>query len=53
LYYTWQRAEWIKFLGVFVNLETRANKVYDAVSMADHHYFIDGRKVLLLLLYLI
>ncbi|CAK7338885.1 unnamed protein product [Dovyalis caffra] len=27
-----QRAQWIKFLGVFVNLETRANKVYDAIK---------------------
>ncbi|XP_030953212.1 uncharacterized protein LOC115976203 [Quercus lobata] len=27
-----QRAEWIKFLGVFVNLETTANQVYDAVK---------------------
>ncbi|KAL3613360.1 hypothetical protein CASFOL_042773 [Castilleja foliolosa] len=27
-----QRAEWIKFLGVFANLETRANKVYNAVK---------------------
>ncbi|XP_015579299.1 uncharacterized protein LOC8266502 isoform X2 [Ricinus communis] len=27
-----QRAEWIKFLGVFANLETRANQVYDAVK---------------------
>lgn len=27
-----QRAEWIKYLGVFANLETRANQVYDAVS---------------------
>ncbi|XP_061948010.1 uncharacterized protein LOC133671309 isoform X1 [Populus nigra] len=30
--YPLQRAEWIKFLGVFVNLETRANKVYDAIK---------------------
>ncbi|KAJ4828797.1 hypothetical protein Tsubulata_010811 [Turnera subulata] len=27
-----QRAEWIKFLGVFANLESRANQVYDAVK---------------------
>ncbi|KAF3952973.1 hypothetical protein CMV_021534 [Castanea mollissima] len=27
-----QRAEWIKFLGVFANLETTANQVYDAVK---------------------
>ncbi|XP_010556240.1 PREDICTED: uncharacterized protein LOC104825578 [Tarenaya hassleriana] len=27
-----QRAEWIKFLGAFSNLETRANQVYDAVK---------------------
>lgn len=27
-----QRAEWIKFLGAFANLETRANQVYDAVK---------------------
>ncbi|XP_062150883.1 uncharacterized protein LOC133859483 [Alnus glutinosa] len=26
-----QRAEWIKFLGVFANLETTANEVYDAI----------------------
>ncbi|KAJ6421181.1 hypothetical protein OIU84_028538 [Salix udensis] len=30
--YPLQRAEWIKFLGVFANLETRANKVYDAIK---------------------
>ncbi|CAN6569954.1 unnamed protein product [Malus baccata var. baccata] len=27
-----QRAEWIKFLGVFANVESRANQVYDAVT---------------------
>uniref|UniRef100_A0A5B7BTB8 F12P19.7 n=1 Tax=Davidia involucrata TaxID=16924 RepID=A0A5B7BTB8_DAVIN len=27
-----QRAEWIKYLGVFANLEARANQVYDAVK---------------------
>ncbi|KAH7557068.1 hypothetical protein JRO89_XS11G0041000 [Xanthoceras sorbifolium] len=27
-----QRAEWIKFLGVFANAESRANQVYGAVS---------------------
>ncbi|XP_050227893.1 uncharacterized protein LOC126677365 isoform X2 [Mercurialis annua] len=27
-----QRAEWIKFLGVFMNLEFRANQVYNAVK---------------------
>ncbi|KZV53809.1 hypothetical protein F511_00075 [Dorcoceras hygrometricum] len=27
-----QRAEWIKYLGVFANTETRANKVYDAIK---------------------
>ncbi|GER27239.1 40S ribosomal protein SA [Striga asiatica] len=27
-----QRAEWIKFLGVFANLETRANQVYSAIK---------------------
>ncbi|CAF2062542.1 unnamed protein product [Brassica napus] len=27
-----QRAEWIKFLGAFANLETKANQVYDAVK---------------------
>ncbi|KZV21137.1 hypothetical protein F511_13203 [Dorcoceras hygrometricum] len=27
-----QRAEWIKYLGVFANMETRANKVYQAVT---------------------
>lgn len=27
-----QRAEWIKFLGAFANLETTANQVYDAVK---------------------
>uniref|UniRef100_A0A2P2PIK9 Uncharacterized protein LOC105636139 n=1 Tax=Rhizophora mucronata TaxID=61149 RepID=A0A2P2PIK9_RHIMU len=27
-----QRAEWIKFLGVFANLETRANEVYSSVK---------------------
>ncbi|KAG8659815.1 uncharacterized protein LOC110602925 isoform X1 [Manihot esculenta] len=26
-----QRAEWIKFLGVFANLESRANQVFDTV----------------------
>ncbi|KAF2609030.1 hypothetical protein F2Q68_00045915 [Brassica cretica] len=26
------RAEWIKFLGAFANLETKANRVYDAVK---------------------
>ena len=31
--FEWQRAEWIKFLGVFANLETTANQVYDAVSI--------------------
>ncbi|KAF9664163.1 hypothetical protein SADUNF_Sadunf17G0127700 [Salix dunnii] len=30
--YPLQRAEWIKFLGVFANLETRANKVYDVIK---------------------
>ncbi|XP_028109139.1 homeobox-leucine zipper protein ATHB-13-like [Camellia sinensis] len=25
------RAEWIKYLGVFANMETRANQVYDAI----------------------
>ncbi|CAL5414265.1 unnamed protein product [Camellia sinensis] len=25
-----ERAEWIKYLGVFANMETRANQVYDA-----------------------
>ncbi|KAK6154091.1 hypothetical protein DH2020_013730 [Rehmannia glutinosa] len=27
-----QKAEWIKFLGVFANLETRANQVYGAIK---------------------
>lgn len=27
-----QKAEWIKYLGVFANLEARANQVYDAVK---------------------
>ncbi|CAL5326661.1 unnamed protein product [Camellia sinensis] len=27
-----QRAEWIKYLGVFANMETRANQVYDAIK---------------------
>lgn len=27
-----QRAEWIKYLGVFSNLETRANQVYDMIK---------------------
>lgn len=27
-----QRAEWIKYLGVFSNLETRANQVYDKIK---------------------
>ncbi|CAA7020167.1 unnamed protein product [Microthlaspi erraticum] len=27
-----QRAEWIKFLGAFTNLETKANQVYEAVK---------------------
>ncbi|GMG99550.1 hypothetical protein Nepgr_001390 [Nepenthes gracilis] len=27
-----QRAEWIKYVGVFANLEVRANQVYDAVK---------------------
>ncbi|CAK9169800.1 unnamed protein product [Ilex paraguariensis] len=27
-----QRAEWIKYLGVFANMEVRANQVYDAVK---------------------
>ncbi|XP_071708621.1 uncharacterized protein [Rutidosis leptorrhynchoides] len=27
-----QRAEWIKYLGVFANLEGRANAIYDAVK---------------------
>ncbi|WMV16339.1 hypothetical protein MTR67_009724, partial [Solanum verrucosum] len=27
-----QRAEWIKYLGVFVNMEYRANQVYDAIK---------------------
>eukprot|EP00268_Persea_americana_P045377 TRINITY_DN4624_c0_g1_i2.p1 TRINITY_DN4624_c0_g1~~TRINITY_DN4624_c0_g1_i2.p1 ORF type:complete len:347 (-),score=57.34 TRINITY_DN4624_c0_g1_i2:1546-2586(-) len=27
-----QRAEWIKYLGTFANLETRANEVFDAVK---------------------
>ncbi|KAL6521395.1 hypothetical protein OROGR_017964 [Orobanche gracilis] len=27
-----QRAEWIKFLGVFANLETRANQVFNAIK---------------------
>ncbi|KAL0462451.1 UNVERIFIED_CONTAM: hypothetical protein Slati_0132700 [Sesamum latifolium] len=27
-----QRAEWIKYLGVFANVETRANQVYDAIK---------------------
>ncbi|XP_016444375.1 uncharacterized protein LOC107769653 isoform X1 [Nicotiana tabacum] len=27
-----QRAEWIKYLGVFANLENRANQVYDAIK---------------------
>ncbi|WCJ25131.1 hypothetical protein M5689_007040 [Euphorbia peplus] len=30
--YPLQRAEWIKFLGVFANLETRANQVYGKVK---------------------
>ncbi|BBG98609.1 hypothetical protein Prudu_008062 [Prunus dulcis] len=29
-----QRAEWIKFLGVFANVESRANQVYDAVTQS-------------------
>ncbi|KAK1326917.1 hypothetical protein QJS10_CPA01g00196 [Acorus calamus] len=28
-----QRAEWIKYLGAFANLEVRANAVYDAVKL--------------------
>lgn len=27
-----QRAEWVKYLGVFSNLETRANQVYDTIK---------------------
>ncbi|KAL8532273.1 hypothetical protein ACS0TY_008755 [Phlomoides rotata] len=27
-----QRAEWIKYLGVFANLETRANQVYNTIK---------------------
>ncbi|XP_073038801.1 uncharacterized protein [Primulina eburnea] len=27
-----QRAEWIKYLGVFANMETRANQVYHAIK---------------------
>ncbi|KAL9992987.1 hypothetical protein Hdeb2414_s1094g00981681 [Helianthus debilis subsp. tardiflorus] len=27
-----QRAEWIKYLGVFANVETRANEIYEAVK---------------------
>ncbi|XP_065850454.1 uncharacterized protein [Euphorbia lathyris] len=27
-----QRAEWIKFLGVYANIETRANQIYDKVK---------------------
>ncbi|XP_024986054.1 uncharacterized protein LOC112521425 [Cynara cardunculus var. scolymus] len=27
-----QRAEWIKYLGVFANMEVRANEIYDAVK---------------------
>ncbi|PIN06574.1 hypothetical protein CDL12_20873 [Handroanthus impetiginosus] len=27
-----QRAEWIKYLGVFANMETRANQVYNAIK---------------------
>ncbi|KAI3794398.1 hypothetical protein L1987_37029 [Smallanthus sonchifolius] len=27
-----QRAEWIKYLGVFANVETRANEIYDVVK---------------------
>ncbi|KAI9162545.1 hypothetical protein LWI28_028395 [Acer negundo] len=27
-----QRAEWIKFLGVFANVESRANQVYNAIK---------------------
>ncbi|KAH6808029.1 plant/protein [Perilla frutescens var. frutescens] len=27
-----QRAEWIKYLGVFANLETRANQLYDTIK---------------------
>ncbi|KAK3017130.1 hypothetical protein RJ639_006132 [Escallonia herrerae] len=27
-----QRAEWIKYLGVYANMEVRANQVYDAVK---------------------
>ncbi|PWA67248.1 hypothetical protein CTI12_AA318750 [Artemisia annua] len=27
-----QRAEWIKFLGVFANMEVRANQIYDTVK---------------------
>ncbi|KAL9248805.1 hypothetical protein AKJ16_DCAP02082, partial [Drosera capensis] len=30
--YPLQRAEWIKYVGVFANLEVRANQVYDAVK---------------------
>ncbi|XP_059623291.1 uncharacterized protein LOC132266434 [Cornus florida] len=30
--YPLQRAEWIKYLGVFANLESRANQVYDAIK---------------------
>ncbi|ONI14877.1 hypothetical protein PRUPE_3G014300 [Prunus persica] len=29
-----ERAEWIKFLGVFANVESRANQVYDAVTQS-------------------
>ncbi|KAI3798729.1 hypothetical protein L1987_34007 [Smallanthus sonchifolius] len=27
-----QRAEWIKYLGIFANVETRSNEIYDAVK---------------------
>ncbi|CAL5336167.1 unnamed protein product [Camellia sinensis] len=42
------KAEWIKYLGVFANMETRANQVYDAVldevltRRKETEWFIEG-----------
>ena len=36
-----QRAEWIKYLAVFANLEFRANQVYDIVTQTpSFHFFL-------------
>ncbi|GAB2287472.1 hypothetical protein Dimus_021848 [Dionaea muscipula] len=40
--YPLQRAEWIKYVGVFANLEVRANQVYDAVK---ENYMCLARRV--------